>query len=267
MFRDFFTLAILTLTTLCCAVDSSGIQMPDRGVCAHRGNNAHFPENTVPAFKSAVELGATQVELDVCFSKDHHLVIMHDLDVKRTTDGSGDIRQKTLAELKALKIIFQGKVAEGVQVPTLQEVLDVIPKNVWINIHMKEDRLDLLLEIAQILKERGQYEQSFFFCAQKVGLEARKTLPDVKLDCMPGEQPTFKEYVDAAINGNFDFVQPNPWAYKTMEPEQIQRLRDAEIKINYFGVQNAPHAKELMKMGIDFPLCDDVTECVKEIRN
>lgn len=264
MLRSCFTFAFLLLSALCFASDPDEIQMPERGICAHRGNNAHFPENTVPAFKSAVEEGAAQVELDVCYSKDKKMVIMHDSDVKRTTDGSGDIRQKTLDEIKALKIVFKGEVQEGVQVPTLQEALAVIPKNVWINIHLKENRLDLVMEIAQTLTENGQMHQAFLFASPALVQEARKTYPDLKL-CGPLGK-SFKECADLAIANKAQFVQPNPWAHPTMDPADIQRLHDAGVKINYFGVKGPAHAKELMEMGVDFPLCDDATACLKEIQ-
>ncbi|MBQ6107545.1 MAG: hypothetical protein IJK97_04985 [Thermoguttaceae bacterium] len=265
MLRSCFTFAFVILSALCIAADPGEIQMPERGICAHRGNNAHFPENTVPAFQSAVEVGAAQVELDVCYSKDKKMVIMHDSDVKRTTDGSGDIRQKTLDEIKALKIVFKGEVQEGVQVPTLQEVLAVIPKNVWINIHLKENRLDLILEIAETLTENGQMHQAFLLCSPDLMKEARKTYPELKL-CLGPAGKTFQECADQAIANDAQFVQPNPWAHKTLEPEAIQQLHDAGVKINYFGVKGPEHAKELMEMGVDFPLCDDATACVKEIQ-
>jgi len=263
MLRFYFTLAFLALTSFCFAADSTGIQMPESGICGHRGNNAHEPENTVPAFQSAIREGAVQIELDVSYSKDGKMVIMHDFDVKRTTDGKGDIRQKTLAEIKALKVIFKGEVAEGVQVPTLQEVLAVVPKNVWINIHLKENRLDLVMEIARTLKENGQLHQAFLLCSPALMKEARKTFPELKLCLGPGGN-TFKECADLVLANEAQFVQPNP-KFKEMAPEDIQRLHDAGVKINYFGVNGPKHAKNLLEMGIDFPLCDDVTACVKEL--
>ncbi|MBQ6876614.1 MAG: glycerophosphodiester phosphodiesterase, partial [Lachnospiraceae bacterium] len=71
-------------------------------VAAHRGNSRYFPENTLCAFRSAIELGVDMVEFDLHMTKDGVLIVMHDHMVDRTTDGTGLIREKTLAEIKAL---------------------------------------------------------------------------------------------------------------------------------------------------------------------
>ena len=71
-------------------------------VAAHRGNSRYFPENTMAAYRSAVEINADMIEVDVHMTKDGHLIMMHDHRVDRTTDGEGLIREKTLAEIKAL---------------------------------------------------------------------------------------------------------------------------------------------------------------------
>ncbi len=62
----------------------------------------HPPENTLPAFAEAVRVGADGIELDVHLSKDGYLIVMHDEEVDRTTNGKGLIREKTLEELKKL---------------------------------------------------------------------------------------------------------------------------------------------------------------------
>lgn len=78
------------------------IKMPDKGFCAHRGAMTTHPENTIPAFLEAIRVGAHMIELDVQFSKDSALVLMHDATVDRTTDGSGAVDELTLSELRKL---------------------------------------------------------------------------------------------------------------------------------------------------------------------
>ncbi len=69
-------------------------------VFAHRGANADAPENTMAAFQLALEQGADGIELDVMLSKDHEIVVIHDDSVDRTTNGTGQVQDLTLAELK-----------------------------------------------------------------------------------------------------------------------------------------------------------------------
>jgi glycerophosphoryl diester phosphodiesterase len=72
----------------------------------HRGDRKNFPENTMSAFRAAVDLGLDAIETDIRMTKDGHLVIMHDRDVARTTNGKGFIDQMTLEELRRLDAGF-----------------------------------------------------------------------------------------------------------------------------------------------------------------
>ncbi|GHE55742.1 glycerophosphoryl diester phosphodiesterase [Streptomyces spiralis] len=78
------------------------------------------PENTLRSFVAAQQAGLDAIELDLHLSKDGALVVMHDADVERTTDGSGPIADKTLAELRALDA------GKGERIPVFEEVLDAV---------------------------------------------------------------------------------------------------------------------------------------------
>ncbi|MER6671673.1 glycerophosphodiester phosphodiesterase [Streptomyces sp. NPDC000983] len=86
----------------------------------HRGVMGVEPENTLRSFVAAQQAGLDLIELDLHLSKDGHLVVMHDTDVDRTTDGNGPIAEKTLAELRALDA------GRGERVPVFEEVLDAV---------------------------------------------------------------------------------------------------------------------------------------------
>ena len=91
-------------------------------IAAHRGNSKFLPENTLPAFQSAIELGADMLETDIHITKDGELVLMHDDDVKRMTGVSGRVYNMTFEEVRALRV---GNPALNLQVPTLKEFLDL----------------------------------------------------------------------------------------------------------------------------------------------
>ncbi|MFD4631781.1 glycerophosphodiester phosphodiesterase [Streptomyces sp. NPDC058284] len=86
----------------------------------HRGVMGVEPENTLRSFRAAQAAGLDLIELDLHLSKDGALVVMHDADVARTTDGKGPIAEKTLAELRELDA------GRGERVPTFDEVLDAV---------------------------------------------------------------------------------------------------------------------------------------------
>ncbi|HEX2267215.1 MAG TPA: glycerophosphodiester phosphodiesterase family protein, partial [Actinomycetota bacterium] len=104
-------------------------------VVAHRGASALYPENTLRAFEGAVDAGADLVELDVRLTSDGVPVILHDLDVSITTDGSGRVHELTLAEIKRLDA-SKGR-SERVEVPTLRETLELLSGRVGVNIEIK----------------------------------------------------------------------------------------------------------------------------------
>lgn len=106
---------------------------------AHRGGAALQPENTLAAFENAIRIGADMVECDIHLSKDGEVVVMHDPDVSRTTDGAGQIGNLTLAEIKKLNAAakFSGGKIPPQAVPTLAELLDMVKGKVGIQIEIK----------------------------------------------------------------------------------------------------------------------------------
>lgn len=98
-------------------------------LCAHRGNtyegvvSGDIPENSIEAISEAVKRGSDVVEIDVRTTFDGHFVLMHDETINRTTNGSGAVKNKTLAELRALKLKSTRGILSNTTVPTLEEAL------------------------------------------------------------------------------------------------------------------------------------------------
>ncbi len=104
-------------------------------VIGHRGAAAVAPENTLPSFAHAVEVGADAVELDLHRSSDGHLMVIHDPQLERTTDGRGDVEARSLAELRTFDAGYAFTPDRGathpfrgqdVRIPTLEEVFETI---------------------------------------------------------------------------------------------------------------------------------------------
>jgi glycerophosphoryl diester phosphodiesterase len=97
----------------------------------HRGAKGYEPENTLVSFDKALQMGADGIELDVHLSVDGHLIVIHDETVDRTTNGKGVVNQLTLQELKAFRI------NDTYEIPTLEEVLDLVNQRCFVNIELK----------------------------------------------------------------------------------------------------------------------------------
>ena len=103
-------------------------------VAAHRGWCGKYPENTMAAFRAALELGVDQIETDVRVTKDGELVLIHDAAVDRTTNGTGLVIYYTFEELRKLDA------GHGEQIPTLRELMELVKDHptLTVDIELKE---------------------------------------------------------------------------------------------------------------------------------
>ena len=103
-------------------------------VAAHRGWRAKYPENTMEAFKAALDLGVDQIETDVHITKDGALVLIHDATVDRTTNGTGKVEDMTLKELQALDA------GGGNKIPQLTDLMELVKDHptITLDIELKE---------------------------------------------------------------------------------------------------------------------------------
>lgn len=117
----------------------------------HRGAKGHLAENTLESIEKAIQLGVDMIEVDVHRCKSGELVVIHDFTLDRTTNGSGEISQHTLKELKSLKV------ENDYEIPLLTEVLDAIQGKCGINIELKGPNTAIgVCEIVQeYVEEKG----------------------------------------------------------------------------------------------------------------
>ena len=114
-------------------------------IYAHRGLSARYPENTLLAFRHALATGADGIELDVHLTADKVPVVIHDRDVKRTTNGSGVVDQVALAHLQSFDA------GEGQRAPTLAAVLDLVADHVHLDVEIKGK--DIAHEVLTVLDQ------------------------------------------------------------------------------------------------------------------
>ncbi|WP_234364070.1 glycerophosphodiester phosphodiesterase [Lunatibacter salilacus] len=248
------------LLGICFQAFSQQNSLPDRGLCAHRGAMTTHPENTVPAFLEAIRVGAQMIEFDVQFSKDSALVIMHDGTVDRTTDGTGKVAEMTLSEIKALDAgSWKEEAFAGTGVPVLQEVMDIMPRNIWLNIHIKGGR-EVGREVAKLVMATDRGHQAVLAVEEEARLGAQEVYPDI-LICNMERQSGKWDYVEATVSMQADFIQLRG-SVSPEFPAYASKLHAAGVKINYFGTDDAEQIQELWKVGIDFPLVNDIVTAI-----
>ncbi|WP_258084767.1 glycerophosphodiester phosphodiesterase family protein [Thermococcus thermotolerans] len=116
-------------------------------VLGHRGYMSAYPENSLLAFRKAIEAGADGIELDVWLTKDGEVIVMHDETIDRTSNMNGRQKEMTLEELK------RADIGMGERIPTLEEVFEVLPRDALLNIELKDP--DTAGEVAKIVAENN----------------------------------------------------------------------------------------------------------------
>jgi glycerophosphoryl diester phosphodiesterase len=123
----------------------------------HRGNPAQHPENTLASFRSALELGVDVVECDVHLSADRELVVIHDHTLERTTNGTGLVGERTLAELRQLDA------GGGERIPTLAQVCELVRGRAALAVELKQLPIpypDLEERVVACLREQDMVDST-----------------------------------------------------------------------------------------------------------
>jgi glycerophosphoryl diester phosphodiesterase len=236
-------------------------------ISAHRGDVAVAPENTLPAFESAVKKGARQIEFDVDLTKDDALVIMHDVTVDRTTDGTGKVTDLSFAEIRALDAgVKFSEIFKGTRVPTLREVLEVIPPGILCNVHLKGNT-ELARKAALLIQEMGRLDQCFLACELESVAAAREVVPAIKTCNMSRQAGNRAGYIEATIANKCEFIQLHHRdGHDNLEAE-VKRLHDAGVTVNWFGANDAPLIERLHRAGVDYILTDQLDLALDTLKN
>lgn len=208
-------------------------------IYGHRGASAYAPENTLEAFRMAMEMGADGVELDVHMTLDGELVVIHDDTVDRTTDGHGKVCGFTLAQLKALDARNGMDDYPGVKIPTLKEVYALLqPLGAMVNIEVKTTESfypGIEEKLLELEKEMGMVGRTVYSSFNHYTIaNLRKLDPEVKLGLlyMSGlyEPWHYAKQVDA------EYI--HPIFYNLLIPGLAQGCAENGIGINAWTVDD-----------------------------
>jgi glycerophosphoryl diester phosphodiesterase len=207
---------------------------------AHRGASGGFPENTLVAFRAAIEAGANMCELDVQLTRDGAMVVIHDERVDRTTDGSGAVAAKLLAEIKQLDAGKSfGSRFKGEGIPTLEEVFDLVDGRCGLNIELKAAGLET--QVSDLVRLRGAAGTTLISSFDWEAMaRIRHIAPELRVGLLASRWPArligaATEIKADAINPRFDMVTEdlcvaahdrgiNVYAWTVDEPATMRRL-------------------------------------------
>lgn len=238
-------------------------------ILAHRGDLAHAPENTIPAFSQAIAKGADGVELDAKLTADGHVIVFHDTTVDRTTNGKGKVASFALDEIRKLDAgsWFDSEFA-NTKVPLLEEVFETIGKDKLINIELTNysTRNDgLTQKVCELIKKRNNQAQIIFssFFASNLKI-AEQMLPEIPrgLLAMPGLVGLWARSFGFMF-GEYQALHPH---ISDVTKEQVNRVHRLKRRVHVWTANKPEELNRLKDFGVDGIFTDDPAEAVRVLR-
>ena len=222
-------------------------------IIGHKGASAIAPENTLKAFKKAIELKADLIEFDIHKTKDDEIVIIHDPDTLSTTGVQGLIKDMTLEEIKELNA------GEGEKIPTLLELIKVAKEKVGLQIEIKSS--GLLEKLIKLLKEENLVNTSIVSCFAFNELVKLKNLdPKIQLGLLlPADLVRvrqIKRKILKAVDNKFYAIHPH---YNIADKEIVDFAHNNNLKVNVWTVNDKDVMERLIGIGVDGIITDDIS--------
>ena len=229
-------------------------------VWAHRGasgwDRQYAPENTMSAFRKAVEMGADGIELDVQLTEDGEVVICHDERIDRTARDRGWLKDFTLAELKRIDFGKPHPEQGFAEIPTLQEFLEFVKLlNITVNIELKTGVIyydGLEKKTAEMVQDFGMEERVIFSSFNHYSLQKLKQqCPQAKIGLLMGQNtvciPDDVKVLEACAVHPPDFM---------VTREYVQKCHVHGIKVHTWTVDSPGRMRELIDIGVDAFITD-----------
>ena len=243
-------------------------------VIAHQGGDGIWPGNTLYAFEKAVEIGADVLEMDAHITQDGEIVLMHDEEVDRTTDGTGLIENKTLDELKQLDAAYkwsndEGKTfpyrGQGIRVPTLEELFQKFPQMRYvIEIKLTQNPIDEPL--CDLIHKHSMHDKVLIASFHDEAMQNfRQTCPEIATSASRTEVRNFVLLGKAFLSGftvpQYQSIQP-PYDPKEslnipiMTARFIREAHAKNIKVEPWTVDDPELMKRYIEWGVDGIMTD-----------
>jgi glycerophosphoryl diester phosphodiesterase len=222
-------------------------------IYAHRGASGYAPENTIAAFSLAIEQGAEGVELDVQFTRDKHLVVIHDERIDRVSNGSGRVCDISLKGIKKHKFGINHIGYEDEKAPTLLEVLELL----------KDTNLNINIELKNSLIPYEGLEEACLELVARLSMEDRILYSSFNHYSML-ELKQLNPSARCGILYNCHLI--NPWEYAAtlkvdaihphyseilLTPEECSMAHEAGLEVNTWTVNEEPDMRKVILAGAD----------------
>ncbi|MCW5959499.1 MAG: glycerophosphodiester phosphodiesterase [Pyrinomonadaceae bacterium] len=240
-------------------------------VIAHRGGAGLAPENTLAAFRRSAELGADILEIDIRRTLDGELVVIHDSKVDRTTNGSGEVAEMMLAELKKLDAGFRwtndgGNTfpfrGSGITIPTLREVFEAFPEKI-INIEPKFSTPSPAIQLCTLIEEFKRSDKVIVGTFRDEVLEEfRAICPSVATSASPSEAIYFLAQYQIGLSESYSpemqfFQIPSKLrSWEIVTEDYVRALHERNLDVHVWTINDSEEMKRLIELKVDGIMTD-----------
>lgn len=234
---------------------------------AHRGASGHAPEHTRVAFERALACGVDMIELDVQLSRDGELIVMHDLELDRTTTGHGPVREHTGTVLRALDAgSWFGPAFAGERVLTLVDVLELVENRCQLNVEIKAPSQDfpaLAVNLVRTLRMRSALASTVISSFDPDALGTVRAQDGAVRLGLLWQQVNMDEAWRWARELRAFSVHPH---WLLVSPEMVQHAHLSELQLWTWTVNDVEVMRQLVKHGVDGIISDfpDRFRCVED---
>lgn len=226
-------------------------------VIAHRGGKKVVPENTLAAFAESIKQGADGIELDIHKAKSGELVVIHDADISRTTDGAGSVPDMTYTELtKASAGARFNKSFAGERIPLLADVLKLVDGKLILNIEVKNWPKQYPKIDDDLIAMLANYKYPDKIVISSFDHELLKSIhekaPQYKIAVL--DSAILLEPANYAKSMGATYWHPD---FHTLRPDVVRRAKQAGLTVNVWTVNSPAEWQQAMDMGVDGIVTDD----------
>lgn len=236
-------------------------------VFAHRGASKVAPENTLPAFEAAIRLGVDGVELDVQYSSDGHLVVIHDLTLEALTNGTGRVTAHPLRELRALDAGSHfGPEFAGTHIPVLGEVLDLLRGKLLVNVELKVPdtrSASMGADVVAVVRAHGMADQVVISSFNPFALRRAK-LSGPEIECallVAHDLPGWMRWDLTRRYSRADGIHPEA---VMVDAAYVSWARKAGLAVRVWTADDVATLRRVMALGVD-AVITDVSERMMEL--
>lgn len=241
-------------------------------ITAHRGFSSKYPENSIIAFKKAVEAGTDLIEFDIRRTRENIPIILHDSVIDKISNGTGLASGYLLKEIKQFNFSYNRNGQSSnrwgnkpIRIATFKEVLEAIPANIGLNIQIKDTNPELLKEVCSLFHISNLYNRAYLTMSTFKDAEQVKTInPDIEVCILERKKPLTMKILKRMKEFGCRYLQP---LRKDVNTELCRLIKEMGFYANMFYSNTDSDNRKYISFGMQGILTDSPDILFDTIKN